>query len=626
MNWRTTFWLLGSALALALFVVAVERPARLARARAAETPRVLPGFDPGAVRAVEFRVASNIVASLQRTNGLWELQRGADRHAAHPALVEGLLLRLANLRGRSVLPPSEIRARPETLAEFGLLPPAAAAVFHSASGPVELRFGTHSVNGSQVFFQVSDHPGIFVADAILLDRLPVQYEGWRDTTLLPLAQLDFDRLRVVSAGAAFTLARGPSNAVWQLVEPRPARADSLRIGVLLRQLSQIQITRFLDSNAAPAPEAAGLRPPRLAFSLARGTNEVFSLALGLPFTNPPPALESAAGLDAVAAANTPAPPPLVLARRSPESDTLAVPSEAFDLLHIPYKDLLDRRLVRCDRQAVRELEFAARESFRLVRLDDAWHLQPGNIPADPELVANLFSHLASLEILDIAKEVVTDLDLANYGLAPPATRIALLAAPGDTNTALARLEIGPPRGTTVFARVPGEAPVYLLNPADLESLPTHAWQLRDRQPWRFDAAQVVSITARMTGLDWPLRRQATNEWAGPPGLRANINPFALEESLHRIGHLRALAWVGEGDARAAALGIGRGPEFTLEFRPSPAGPVPPLLFSVGKRTPGGNRFAATRLSDGPRLIFEIAGTAFDDLWRDLGLADTPPPL
>ncbi len=143
MNWRTTLWLTAAALLLGLFILLVERPARLARAARTDLAPVLPHFDPDAVLTLEFRAASNSIV-LDRTNGLWEI-RSPERRTAQQSLVDGLLERLAGLRGSSILTTAELRARPSAAADFGLNPPLATLHLGTASGRTEILLGTRSL-------------------------------------------------------------------------------------------------------------------------------------------------------------------------------------------------------------------------------------------------------------------------------------------------------------------------------------------------------------------------------------------------------------------------------------------------------------------------------------------------
>lgn len=599
MNWRNTLWLLIVTAVLALFILAVERPARLAHDLAAAVPRIVPAFHPASIHSLEIRSASNIV-HLEKTAARWEIA-GPTRRPAQGHLIDDLLRRVADLTGRSVLSIAELRANPQITSEFGLNPPALQV---TASGPesrVDLLFGVRNVTGSQVFFQVSGQPGIFTAPASLIDGLPASTDAWRDTTLIPLDQLRFDRLRVAGPAAAFTLVRPATNRNWEIAEPRPARADSDRVHHLLGRLQTTQIRRFLPPAASPPPETTGLQPPRLVLTLLQGSREVFTLALGAPTT----------------------PDGSILAHRPDEEDLLVVPAEVLDLLRLSYKDLLERRILRFDPAAIAEIAVEAPDPFRLVRQAGAWRLWPSDVPADAQLIQRLLLHLSRLEFLDIAKEVVTDLDLPTYGLAPPAARFTLRALPGDTNASLAVLETGALRDNRVFARVPGEDSVYALNPADVEELPTVPWRWRDRSLWRFEPAQIASIAVRNDGLDWAIRRVAENDYLPSPGWRNEINPFALEEALFELGQSRALRWVESGDARAHIFGTATGPQVTLAFRASP--PQPPLQIAFGKTSAAGHRYAAVTTPDGARLTFELPGAVFDRLWTEIGFTEAGQP-
>ncbi len=598
MNWRTTNWLLLLAVILGGFVLLIERPARLARLRASAPIPALRGFDPGSIVSIDVANASNQV-SLRRTNGTWEVTAPA-RFTAQATRIETLLRQAAGLEAISLLTASELEARPEAASEFGLNPPATTVIFASANGRAELRLGSGTLSGDQVYFQVAGLPGIFVSDRILADLVPAEAQGWRDTTVVPVEQLQFDRVRVAAGGSAFTLARMAPN-VWELVEPRPARADAERIRSLLRQLSLVQAVQFLPASGAPAPEVSGLQPPRAMLTFARGSNDVFQIAFGAAVSNAP----------------------IVYAQRAGESEVLTVPASALDLLRVPYKNLLDRRILRFDRAQVREVEVQSGQSFTLVANGDAWRLGPGatNAAADPELVSRFLGQLQALEIVDIEKEVVTSVDLPNYGLAPPVLRIALRATPGDTNSTLAVLETGALLEGRLFARVAGEQPVYVLPPSDVQELPQAGWQLRDRGLWRFTASQVASIAVTQDGLEWTLRRVGTNDWAVPAGWKNEVNPFALDDALLRLSEARAVSIVGEGDQ--SRLVTTNSPLVTLVFRGNPA--PAPLQFGFGKRSPAGHRYAAVQSAEGQRLTIELPGAIHEALWKEIGIGDPTKP-
>lgn len=602
MNRKTTAWLVTLALALGAFILLVERPGRRARAAAAQPQPVLDGLDPAAVTAVSVRW-SNVLIEAVRADGGWRLVQPVE-HPAHHVRIGSLLDRLAALRGRSLLTPAELRARPDAAADFGLAPAQAAVVLRAGTGETEVQFGLPVFTGGAVHLQVIGRAGIFTAGSDLFDALPRHADDWRDPRFVPLREPGFDRLRVVSAAGAWTLGRTGTNGGWQILEPRPARADAAQVEALLRALETASVGRFLADTPPAALEPFGLRPPAAAVTLGAGTNALLTLELGGAVTN---AAE------------------FVHARRSAPPGLVTVPAALLEALRVPYTALLDRRLFDFPPAAAAAVQVAGTNAFRLARdAHGAWQVAVGTnqFAADPELAAEFLARLTSLGIADVAKEVVTDLDLDRFGLAPPRRSFTLLPA-GATN-ALARLDLGAPHADRVYVRRAGEPPVYDVLAAELADLDVPAWQLRDRGLWSFAGSNVVSVLVQQGDRTWSLTRQGPSHWDLPPVYRNEVNPFALDEALHRLGGARALGWAAVDDA-AGRFGLKTGIKLTFEFRPAGGTRPAPLLLDFGKRSPRGHIYARLGGTQGP--VFELPGPLFDALWAQLRLpGEAPPPL
>lgn len=602
MNRKTTAWLVTLALALGAFILLVERPRRLARADAAAPKPVLGGLDPATVTGVTVRW-TNLLLEAVRSNGAWHLVQPLE-YPAHRVRIGSLLDRLAALRGHSVLTPAELRARPDAAAAFGLAPAQAAVVLRTAAGETEVHFGLPVFTGGAVHLQVLGKAGIFTAESSLFDTLPRQADDWRDPRFLPLAETGFDRLRVTSPAGAWTLARTGTNDGWQIIEPRPARADARRVGELLRGLEAANVGRFVAATPPAAPEPFGLRPPQATIALGAGTNFFLTAELGGPVTN-------------LAGA--------VYARRPAPGNLVTVPAALLEQVRVPYTALLDQRLFDVAPAAVAAVQVTGTNGFRLARgAANTWRLTVGTnvFAADPALAGLFVARLTALGMADVAKEVVTELDLARFGLAPPRRSFTLYAA-GSTNP-LARLDLGTPHGDRVHARRLGEPPVYNVLAAELAEADPEPWQLRDLGLWSFPGSNVVSVLVQQGDRTWSLTRMGTNHWELPPVYRNEVNPFALDEALHQLGAARALGWAARNDA-AGRFGLSTGVKLTFEFRTAAGARPAPLLLDFGKRTPRGHIYARAGGAQG--AVFELAGPVFDALWAQLRLpgGDPPPP-
>jgi hypothetical protein len=251
-------------------------------------------------------------------------------------------------------------------------------------------------------------------------------------------------------------------------------------------------------------------------------------------------------------------------------------------------------------------------------------IEPQATAVDPDLMGDWLKLLARLEG-NVEKDVVTD--FASYGLAPPAHQFLVKstitnAAGVVTNRLVAQLDIGARQADKIFARRPDESfTVYSINPADFELLPYAAWQLRDRRVWSFTSNQVSRVTVRHNGYARQLVRSANGEWSLSPGSQGVIkNTFALEETIYRLGELRAVVWVARGDENRARYGFtGDGLKLTIELKT--ADKPRSLSLEFGGKAPSQHLYALTTL-DGQSWIFEFPVPLFLEVLRDLG----NPPL
>jgi hypothetical protein len=124
-----------------------------------------------------------------------------------------------------------------------------------------------------------------------------------------------------------------------------------------------------------------------------------------------------------------------------------------------------------------------------------------------------------------------------------------------TNQIMTELDVGGRRDGLIFARGP-ESTVYAVDPAYLDRLPTSAWQLRDRRVWSFATNQVARLTIRHQGNTLQLLRATSGDWKMEAGSGILNNTHAIEETVHRLGELRAAVWVDRGEGKRQLYGFG----------------------------------------------------------------------
>ncbi len=584
MQSRSTVLLVLLALGMFGYIVFFEWPGGRDVPQQELVRRVFPELKVDEVTALSV-TRSNLTIRLERSPG------GAGWHLVGPEypaqgwLVESFLSSLAELQRNAVLEKSDLEAEQGGLAALGLEPPLAAVVVESGSERFGFSMGGRTLLGKTMYMRLAGRETVEVVGAGPLERLPAGVAAWRDPRFLFLAGLEFDRLQLRSANREYGLQRDGVTSRWRLVSPRSARADHARVEQLLQQLQAAQIGAFAAEQGVADLEPFGLAKPQAGLVFMRGTNTVLSVDFGNSPTN---ATE------------------LVFARRSSPEGLVLVSRELVDAVAVPYAEYLDYRLVDRPVERLEKVSIAGDESFALVRgTNGVWGLaETTPRPADPGLVGSFLEQLSKLRVVEVAKEVVIDLDLPNYGLAEPRRSLTLQWAVdgGEKDVPSLRLDFGSVQDRRVFARRSDEVPVYTLAQEDFFSLPSAAYELRDRRLWEFATNEVVGVSLMVGGATNRIIRSSGGQWSIAPGSQGMVNTFAMEEAMHRMGGLRARFWVDQGLDKLPDYGITqRDHRVAIDLRQG--GELKTLQLAFGANSPSGGPFAATKL-EGVVTVFE----------------------
>jgi hypothetical protein len=566
---------------------------------------VFPELSAAQVASVDLVLQSNRVIRVERTNGAWQLTLPI-RYPAQAARIDRLVQDLARLRPQGTLTAREWMSQPRGRASFGLESPARRLVLSQGGRRFELQLGDRVFGSRQCYAQRVGSDSMLILDASLLEQLPSQADDWRSRDLVPEAVGTFTRLSLRSGALGYELERNPTNQQWQLVKPMPMRANHPRVENLVRLLQNAQVTAFVADPPVLDGEAYGLQPARAEVTLLAGTNVAASWRLGATPTNQPGS---------------------VYAQLWPFNNVVLIPKPAADILALPYKELLDPRLVTFQAAAVGRIEVQARETFSLTRqADGSWQVAPQGFAADTNAVADMLERLNRLEILEVEKDVVTELDFPKYGLAPPDRQYLLQSvaagpAGAASNAPLAQIQFGTNQNGRLFVRRADETPVYVTRAQDALALPQTAFQLRDRHVWSFATNQVVGVTWTVKGQTTRLVRQPQGGWAAVSGPTQDV-PLALNEMLFRLGQLRAEVWVAQGAEPVARLGFADAAhQLTLDLLVD--GRALSLSLELGRQSPLLTPYAAITLgAGGERAAFAFGFWFYEpyrEVLRDLNL-------
>jgi len=576
---RGTLLLVCVAAALFAFIYFVDRHPRPVN-HGGPGP-VLPALKPAAVSAVQAQAAGQPEVSLERTNDSWRIVSPITA-PARAAVVTNLLQALAGLNWHSRLTEADLEEHADANHDFGFAPPQYTFNFQQDGQPMKVLLGSRTPFGDELFLRVDDQKEIYVVDVSLLKFVPPTPEDWRDPALVSLNGLVFNRLIVTNGSKVFELQRNGTNHLWSVTRPVQARADSPKVDDLIAQLAKLRVSHFVTDDPKPDLDSFGLLPPALTLDLAQDSNDVLTLDFGKNPTN----------------SDTE-----VYVRRSDQNGIALTGTEATAPWSGSYEDFRDRRLLDLAAEPPGEIEVHGADNFTVqFQSNDVWRiLPPDNFPVDAGLMRGFLGSLAELQATQFVKTVVTEPDLPNYNLAPPA--LSFILKPVDTNLAPVQLDFSAPQDGKVYARRSDETCVYALPAGELASLPDAGWKLRERQIWDFSETNVTAITLHQNGQMRQLLHSGTNEWAFASGSQGVINVFAAEEASHRLGGLTVTAWVAHNETNLAPFGVTSN-SLQLDLAVKQSGQTNTFSLQLGGVSSNQLYYAATTLGD-DYFVFEL---------------------
>ncbi len=534
MNSKSTWVWITLAAVLGAAIFGVEK---FSRKPAPALVALVPGLRADKVTSVQFTPAGQLEIRATRTNGTWRLAKPIS-YPAQAASIEALLGGLEKLSPSHTISGAEVRQRKNSDAEFGFDARTTLTLMIGEESR-QLRIGSRTAHGDELYVQVVGSDGIAVVDAQLLKLLPSKMDEWRDTGLVDLRGMMFDRIIVSNATAVIELQRDATNLLWRLMRPMAARADNIRLANSIQKLHGTRVKGFVSDDPKSDGEGFGFQNAELELTLVSGTNILAGLQFGKSPTN-----DSS----------------LVFARRVGFDAVVTVERQAIEPWLAAVNQFRDPHLVTL-LAPPQEIEVRDKESFMLQRTTtNAWRIVDSDMPVDSEFVREVMLTLTTGRIVQY-KDSITEADLPKYGLAKPVRQIVLRSTPSKagasaTNGVLAELSFGEVKDGTVFVRRSDENSVYAIGIEDYARLAVSAWHLRERAVWRFHESDVARVAVQQGERKTALRHTGTNAWAFESGSQGVINVGAVEETIHRFGLMDVSAWVDRGEEAGTLYGFG----------------------------------------------------------------------
>jgi hypothetical protein len=481
---------------------------------------------------------------------------------------------------------------------YGLSPAAAAVTFSAATNQFHFEIGGTAPLTSNLYLRLGPSNQVVLADAAILKTLPRTTNDWRSRELLQLAGRSFDHIQVRVGPRVFEVGKNPTNQLWQMTKPVPARADQERIAALLNRLSGSSVSQFVADAPILDLERYGLQNPEIELGLFDGTNRVFAVEFGASPTQDPAQ---------------------VYAELIGQTNIVLTARDLAEYLKQPYKNFHDSRLLTLHTENLDRIVADFLEKFTLQREANGRWIIEGKppIPVDPELLEQFVKTILSMQIIDVAKEVPTDGDLRQFGLLSPIASFSFFERQTNssgllTNILFSDVLFGTNQADRIYVRRSDESPVYVTPLAKVLQLPRYAFELRDRRIWNFAASNVVQVTlssANGTNTVTPL---ASKAWSNDALVNA-----AVDEIMFRLGHLKTMSWVAHGTERLRSFAIDEG-SLTLTLNVRGGNDRENYRVRFGRPTLRHDVYAAVLLpGDNEPTIFEFPGELYQSIQQRL---------
>jgi hypothetical protein len=211
----------------------------------ADTAPVILKVDEAAVDKVELKNKDAAPIVLAKKDASWEITAPAP-YAADQNSVSGLLSSLSPLNSERV-----VEDKAADLKTYGLDPPAAEVDVTTKDNKTQkLLIGDDTPTGSAVYTVLAGNPRVFTIASYKKTSIDKNLNDLRDKRLLTVSPDKVSRLEVIRKNQ--TIEFGRDKDEWQILKPKPMRADTYQVGELVRKLTDAR----MDLSAADSKVAA----------------------------------------------------------------------------------------------------------------------------------------------------------------------------------------------------------------------------------------------------------------------------------------------------------------------------------------------------------------------------------
>lgn len=222
-----------------------RKPADEALKPSESSPAILK-LDEASITKVEVKKPdTDPVVFTKSSSGAWQITEPKP-FRADQTNVSSTLSALASLNSQRV-----VEDKASDLKQYGLEPPSAEIdLTEKDNKSQKLLLGDSTPSGAAVYAMLSGDPHVYTIASYNKSAIAKSLNDFRDKRLLPVSADQISRLDIFRKDQ--TLEFGRTKEEWQILQPKPMRADSNQVGDLVGKLTDAR----MDLNGSDAKESA----------------------------------------------------------------------------------------------------------------------------------------------------------------------------------------------------------------------------------------------------------------------------------------------------------------------------------------------------------------------------------
>lgn len=257
-----------AGLGVGLYFSNKEKAAEAAKPPTDASPKIL-ALNQGDITKIVLKKKGADPMELDRTNGKWQITAPKAYPADQDAAIQ-LGYAAATVNSDSV-----VENKASNLATFGLNSPSL-EVDVTAKGKVsKLLFGDDTPTNSGSYAMLEGNPHVYTVASYAKTGLDKSPNDLRDKRLLTFDQDKLSRVELVAKKQDIEFGRDKDH--WQIVKPKPYRADGSQVDDMLRKLKDAKMDLTLsddDTKKAAASFASGTPVATVKFTDPSGNQQI----------------------------------------------------------------------------------------------------------------------------------------------------------------------------------------------------------------------------------------------------------------------------------------------------------------------------------------------------------------